>query len=195
MSSESLNSFPSTWTAPTSCFASTNYYYVLLGKGFFSNVYGTPTPVLDGNTPSGDCVPPSFTINQPYLTDGDCPTGYTRACATAGPESNGQPLSTVTCCPRYVLASGTQNREINRHSVTSEVFSFMCRNHEYGCHATATKDVTWTGIITDIGLDTPTEAPVTRTPSTEEGIEAWGIKLISVSSPLAIPYAHWQGQR
>ena len=57
----------------------------------------------------------------------------------------------------------------------------MCKDNQYGCHATATSGVVWTGLITDIGLDTPTERPVTRTPSTDEGIEAWGIKLVSVS--------------
>lgn len=104
----SLHSFPSTWTAPTSCFASTNYYRVLYaesGEGYFSNMYGTPTPVFTGNTPSGDCFPPSFTINLPYLTDGSaCPTGYTRACATAGSVTSGgsADVSTITCCPRLV---------------------------------------------------------------------------------------------
>lgn len=57
----------------------------------------------------------------------------------------------------------------------------MCRDNEYGCHATATAGVVWTGVITDIGREIPTERPVTRTPSSEEGIEAWGIKMISVS--------------
>ena len=66
-------------------------------------------------------------------------------------------------------------------SVTGNVFSFMCKDNEYGCHATATSGAVWTGVITDIGLDTPTEAPVTRTPYLNEGLEAWGIKLISVS--------------
>ncbi|KAM0237037.1 hypothetical protein ACHAP5_009135 [Fusarium lateritium] len=148
----SLHSLPSTWTAPTSCFASTNYYYVLLGGGFFSNLYGTPTPVGTGIVPTGECFPPSFTINKPYVTDGGCPSGYTRACATAG-SYNGEPASTVTCCPR---------------------------DHQYGCHATATRDVTWTGVVTNIGLDDPTEAPVTRKPGTAEGVEAWGIKFVSI---------------
>ncbi|CAJ0538682.1 Ff.00g066750.m01.CDS01 [Fusarium sp. VM40] len=161
----SLHTLPSTWTAPTSCFASTNYYYVLLGGGFFSNLYGTPTPVGKGIAPSGDCFPPSFTINEPYITDGGCPSGYTRACATGG-SYNGEPASTVTCCP----------------SVTGNVFSFMCRDHQYGCHATATQGVTWTGVMTDIGLEDPTEKPVTRKPATAEGIEAWGIKFISITS-------------
>lgn len=108
-----LHSFPSSWTAPTSCFASTNYYRVLYvdkGGRFVSNMYGTPTPVFTGNTPSGDCFPPSFTINVPYLTDGSaCPTGYTRACATAGSAKAGESaaVSTITCCPRFVFACPT----------------------------------------------------------------------------------------
>lgn len=101
----SLPSFPSTWTAPTSCFASTNYYRVLLGSGYVSNMYGTPTPVFTGNYPTGDCWPPSSTKGVPYLTTGDCPPGFTRACATAGPESRGKLVSTVTCCPRCAASA------------------------------------------------------------------------------------------
>ncbi|KAM3561227.1 hypothetical protein MY1884_002494 [Beauveria asiatica] len=167
-----LHSFPSSWTAPTSCFASTNYYRVLYAEGkarFVSNMYGTPTPVFTGNTPSGDCFPPSFTINVPYLTDGSaCPTGYTRACATAGSANAGESaaISTITCCP----------------SVTGDAFSFMCKDNEYGCHATAASGgIVWTGVVTDLGATPATEEPVTRTPSTKEGIEAWGIKFLSVA--------------
>ncbi|KAJ4165142.1 hypothetical protein LMH87_006788 [Akanthomyces muscarius] len=168
----SLHSFPSTWTAPTSCFASTNYYRVLYaesGVGYVSNMYGTPTPVFTGNTPSGDCFPPSFTINLPYLTDGSaCPTGYTRACATAGSVTSGgsADVSTITCCP----------------SVTGDAFSFMCKDNQYGCHATAASGgIVWTGVVTNLGVTPATESPVTRTPSTLEGIEAWGIKFLSVA--------------
>ncbi|ATY63490.1 hypothetical protein A9K55_007395 [Cordyceps militaris] len=167
-----LHSFPSTWTAPESCFASTNYYRVLYADGggrFVSNMYGTPTPVFTGNTPSGDCFPPSFTINVPYLTDGSaCPAGYTRACATAGSAKAGESaaVSTFTCCP----------------SVTGNAFSFMCKDNQYGCHATAASGgIVWTGVITDLGVTPATESPVTRTPSTNEGIEAWGIKFLSVA--------------
>ncbi|KAF6813552.1 hypothetical protein CSOJ01_04574 [Colletotrichum sojae] len=142
-----------------------HYYRVLLGGNMFSNLYGTPTPVLTGNAPTGDCFPPSFTINVPYSTDGDCPAGYTRACATGGPDLSGRPLSTVTCCP----------------SVTGNAFSFMCRDHEYGCHATGTVGAVWTGVITNIAISKPTEEHITRTPFTVEGIEAWGIKFISVA--------------
>ncbi|CCF32094.1 hypothetical protein CH063_04547 [Colletotrichum higginsianum] len=130
---DSLPTIPSSWTAPTSCFASTLYYRVLLSGGYFSNLYGTPTPVLTGNVPTGDCFPPSFTINTPYQTDGDCPSGYTRACATAGPDRSGKPVSTVTCCP----------------SVTGNAFSFMCKDHEYGCHGTGTVGAVWTGGTND----------------------------------------------
>ncbi|CRG92668.1 hypothetical protein PISL3812_09732 [Talaromyces islandicus] len=71
---------------------------------------------------------------------------------------------------------------IHLYSITSDVFSFMCKDNQYGCHATATPGVVWTGVMTNIGLPTPTEEPATRTPSTAEGIEAWGIKLLSVAS-------------
>ncbi|KAH8882275.1 hypothetical protein GQ53DRAFT_666072 [Thozetella sp. PMI_491] len=158
-----LPTLASTWTAPTSCFATTNYYRALLGGGYFSNLYGTPTPVLTGNAPSGVCFPPSFTINVPYRTDGNCPSGYTTACATGTTAKDGAAISSVTCCP----------------SVTGNVFSFMCRDHQYGCHATATAGAVWTGVITD--LSSSTQQPVTRTPSTAEGLEAWGIKFIQVS--------------
>ncbi|KAM0542059.1 hypothetical protein ACHAPJ_012985, partial [Fusarium lateritium] len=38
----------------------------------------------------------------------------------------------------------------------------------------------WTGVVTNIGLDDPTEAPVTRKPGTAAGTEAWGIKFVSI---------------
>lgn len=55
----------------------------------------------------------------------------------------------------------------------------MCKDHQYGCHATATVGAVWTGAITN--LANSNFESVTRTPSTEEGLEAWGIKMISVS--------------
>ncbi|KAK4108203.1 hypothetical protein N656DRAFT_784493 [Canariomyces notabilis] len=166
---DKLPTFPSTWTAPTSCFATTNYYRVFLSRGIFSNLYGTPTPVLTGIWPTGDCFPPSSTPMVPYVTDGGCPAGYTRACATAGPDYKGKPASTVTCCP----------------SVTNNVFSFMCRDHQYGCHATATLGGAWTGTETNLAISPPTEKPITLTqPNTKEGVEAWGIKLISTAPDL-----------
>lgn len=57
----------------------------------------------------------------------------------------------------------------------------MCRDNEYGCHATAAAGgLVWTGVVTNLAVTPATEEPVTRTPSTGEGIEAWGIKFLSV---------------
>lgn len=57
----------------------------------------------------------------------------------------------------------------------------MCKDNQYGCHATAAAGgIVWTGVVTDLGVTPATEEPVTRTPSTKEGIEAWGIKFLSV---------------
>lgn len=102
LDTDALPTIPPTWTAPTSCFASTLYYRVFYNGNFFSNLYGTPTPVFDGNTPIGACIPPSFMINVPFRTDGGCPTGYTTACTSTGASRSGKQLTTVTCCPRYV---------------------------------------------------------------------------------------------
>lgn len=70
---------------------------------------------------------------------------------------------------------------LTRNSVTGNAFSFMCKDNQYGCHATAAAGgIVWTGVETNLGVTPATEAPVTRTPSTKEGIEAWGIKFLSV---------------
>ncbi|KEY69103.1 hypothetical protein S7711_11569 [Stachybotrys chartarum IBT 7711] len=90
--------------------------------------------------------------------------------------------------PKVVFLSPVSMGRAHKRSVSDNAFSFMCRGHQYGCHGTATSGAIWTGIQTDIGLETPTETAITRTPSSEEGIEAWGIKFISVaaeSSPSA----------
>ncbi|QKX53489.1 uncharacterized protein TRUGW13939_00568 [Talaromyces rugulosus] len=87
-------------------------------------------------------------------------------------------VDALLAIPRLVRLLGPVAM-VNR--VTSNVFSFMCKDNQYGCHATATAGVVWTGVMTNIGLPTPTEEPATRTPSTAEGIEAWGIKLLSVA--------------
>ncbi len=69
----------------------------------------------------------------------------------------------------------------NSISVTGDAFSFMCKDNQYGCHATAAAGgIVWTGVVTDLGVTPATEEPVTRTPSTKEGVEAWGIKFLSV---------------
>ncbi|KAM3548094.1 hypothetical protein ARSEF4850_009619 [Beauveria asiatica] len=61
--------------------------------------------------------------------------------------------------------------------------SFIYNNNDYGCHATAAAEgVTWTGTVTDRGATQARESLVTLTPLTRESVEAWGIKLILVTS-------------
>lgn len=68
----------------------------------FSEMFGAPTPLMMSVDPTGPCIPPGFTTDTPYMTDGPCPAGYTEACATKAVFS-GTPASSVTCCPRSVL--------------------------------------------------------------------------------------------
>ncbi|KAK3294595.1 uncharacterized protein B0H64DRAFT_401076 [Chaetomium fimeti] len=172
---ETLARIPTTWTAPASCFASTNLYRVVFPSGtgaYFMHLFATPTPFktdlwpASDLLPKGDCWPPSTTLNVPYLTDGGCPAGYTRACATGIPDISGKPASLVTCCP----------------SVTNNAYSFMCQNNEYGCHGTATPGAVWTGVLTHLAQSV--EEPITFTPDQHNGYEAWGIKLLSVATGL-----------
>lgn len=107
---------PSTWSPSSQCIASTAFYYVVertftisetIPAGIiFSLMYGIPTPTVYGTitnqTPSGTCVPPSFTTDVPYITDSNsCPTGYSIACAS-GSSYSGAAASAITCCPRQV---------------------------------------------------------------------------------------------
>ncbi|KAK6863726.1 hypothetical protein PG995_000254 [Apiospora arundinis] len=152
------------WTAPSSCLASTAYYYVVVrsftGGIVFSEMFGAPTPHMMSANPTGPCIPPGFTTGTPYVTDGPCPTGYTEACAT-GAIFSGTPASSVTCCP-------------------SGAFKFGCRGTEtyYGCMATAKSGDIWTGTRTDIALTPNTQAPETHTAYAGEPLWAWGIKFI-----------------
>lgn len=113
---------PSTWSPSSQCVASTAFYYVvertyspsgtLPGGVIFSLMYGIPTPTvygtITGATPSGTCVPPSFTTDVPYVTsEGRCPSGYSIACATGSSQAGGV-ASAITCCPRYVQPSVSQ---------------------------------------------------------------------------------------
>lgn len=180
-----LSSIPSTWTAPTSCFASTNYCQGFTEAASYFNRYGVPTAVT-GDNPIGDCYPPSSTPGVPYLTDGPCPTGYTRACATGVlPDTDGQTSETVTCCPRFVVYIGfpprVQRWKAYDRSVTGSDFSFECVGNKYGCHASAKRGVVWTGVGTWIVSATSQEL-VTRMPRSNEEIQAWGVKLFSVGS-------------
>lgn len=99
---EDYPAFPSTWKLPSSCANMRRYYRVIVSSDSTANMWGTPTPYTTGNTPSGDCFPPSFTVDAPYRTDGDCPSGYKRACARGIMKEKGEPqTSYVTCCPQY----------------------------------------------------------------------------------------------
>ncbi|KAI0008244.1 hypothetical protein F4779DRAFT_618798 [Xylariaceae sp. FL0662B] len=167
MATTSFPAFPSTWTAPSSCLASTAYYYVVVstfsgnpGGIIFSNMFGIPTPTNIRADPSGACVPPSFKSDVPYITDGPCPNGYSTACATGG-TYRGTPASSVTCCP-------------------SGAFDFSCYDNQYGCIAGYT-NTTWTGSRTDFALTPPTGRPETRVPEEGENVWAWGIKMISIT--------------
>ncbi|KAK2052632.1 hypothetical protein LY76DRAFT_526288 [Colletotrichum caudatum] len=156
----SLPTIPSTWTAPTSCFASTNYYRVFFSRGdnvfFYTDLYGVPML----SAPTGDCLPPSFTVDTPYITDGGCPAGFTSGCV------RGVAPSTVTCCP----------------SVTGDAFVFKCEDRgTYGCLGTATPGAVWIGSRTDINIPEPSREALRITPASGETIQAWGIRMISVS--------------
>ncbi|KAI1401726.1 hypothetical protein F4819DRAFT_312279 [Hypoxylon fuscum] len=161
MATMSYPTLPSTWTAPSSCLASTAYYYVIEqtatnGDLLIEQIFGIPTPAQF--IPSGTCVPPSYDPDVPYITDGPCPTGYSVACAT-GADFQGTPASSVTCCP-------------------SGVFNFSCEKN-FGCIVDATSGEVWTGSRTDIALSPPTGVPETHTPREGEQLQAWGIRMLS----------------
>ncbi|KAK8041437.1 hypothetical protein PG994_014444 [Apiospora phragmitis] len=162
------------WTAPSSCLASTAYYYMVVRTYtagiVFSEMFGAPTPLMMSADPTGPCIPPGFTTGAPYMTDGPCPTGYTEACAT-GALFSGTPASSVTCCP-------------------SGVFKFACHGETYGCLATADSGDVWTGTRTDIALTPNTQVPETHTAFAGESLWAWGIKFIRVGRQ-ELEYQRW----
>ncbi|KAI1372370.1 hypothetical protein F4677DRAFT_432672 [Hypoxylon crocopeplum] len=156
---------PSSWTAPSSCLASTANYMVIISTNsedhpLFLDMFGIPSPTEFVATPSGPCVPPSFTPEVPYITDGPCPVGYSTACATAA-VFLGSPASSVTCCPRFV-------RKPFR--------IFACIQNAYGCVDWFSSGEIWTGSRTDLAISPPTGEPETRTPNESEAISIsdWG---------------------
>ncbi|KAI3338064.1 hypothetical protein F4824DRAFT_461044 [Ustulina deusta] len=79
-------SLTSSWTPASSCVASTGFWYVVYAPNVvFSNMFGMPSVTNTGqrSTPTGGCVPPSYTLSVPNLTDGGCPTHYFGACSTS----------------------------------------------------------------------------------------------------------------
>ncbi|KAK8065034.1 hypothetical protein PG997_011781 [Apiospora hydei] len=146
------------WAAPSSCLASTAYYYMVVrtySAGIiFSEMFGAPTPLLMSADPTGPCIPPGFTTETPYMTDGPCPTGYSRL---------------VRPAPHF---------RVLPQAPPSGAFKFACHGETYGCLATANKGDVWTGTRTDIALTPNTQAPETHTAYPGESLWAWGIKFI-----------------
>ncbi|KAI1280200.1 hypothetical protein F5Y07DRAFT_356232 [Xylaria sp. FL0933] len=169
----SITSYPSlttSWTPASSCQASTGYWYVVYGPDvIFSNMFGMPSVTNLGrkSSPTGGCVPPSYTLSVPYLTDGGCPPDYFGACSTAT-LYGGQSADYIMCCPR---ASG---------------WNFNCaaavdpEPAPYGCQATFTSGDTIIGSRTD--LIAKTGQAETHTVAGDSGVNAWGIALLSVRS-------------
>ena len=94
------------WSQASSCQDTTQWQKVWYTSDhntnltYLNNVFAVPT--LNGmSTTFGDnCLPPSFSLNQPYVTDGGCPSGYTEQCRTSSMTYQGQYAELFTCCPR-----------------------------------------------------------------------------------------------
>ncbi|KAF6795858.1 hypothetical protein CSOJ01_13355 [Colletotrichum sojae] len=126
-------------------------------------MWGTPTPYTTGNGPSGACFPPNWTVSGGYRTDGDCPWGYRRACASGRYKSGQPPTSYITTAP----ALG--------------IFLFECTKDVYGCVATFSTYHQVSGVLTNIWIPTLTEVPTIRSSVGGESMAAWGIRLVRVS--------------
>ncbi|KAF6794244.1 hypothetical protein CMUS01_16026 [Colletotrichum musicola] len=97
--------YPSTWNITAGCVATPQYYRVIVASDSTTNMWGTPTPYTTGNGPSGAFFPPNWTVGGGYRTEGDCPWGYRRACASGRYKSGQPPTSYITCCPHVGLSS------------------------------------------------------------------------------------------
>jgi hypothetical protein len=170
--SATLTSFPSLttpWVPDNSCAATTGFWYVIYATGFvFSDMFGMPsvTDIGQQSHPTGGCVPPSYTLSVPYLTDGGCPTSYFPACSSLS-SYNSQTANYIMCCPS---ASG---------------WDFHCGQAggdpaPYGCQASFSKGALITGSRTD--LIARTGQVETHTVDNDNGVNAWGIALLSVRS-------------
>lgn len=165
-------SLTTSWTPSSSCVTSTGFWYVIYAydkssNGLFSDMFGMPSVTNIGqmSNPTGGCVPPSYTLSVPYLTDGGCPKSYYGACSTATSYS-GQSADYIMCCP---LVSG---------------WDFNCAPAgadpvPYGCQATFTSGALITGSRSD--LVSSTGQVETHTVVDDHGVNAWGIALLSVS--------------
>ncbi|KAI1121396.1 hypothetical protein F5Y10DRAFT_102021 [Nemania abortiva] len=87
---------PSSWTAPTTCFASTDIWAVIVShdpQTEWKYYFGVPA-----TTPTGNCLPPSYATSQPYIGQ-TCPPGYRNAFASRTTIYNQQAEATL-CYPR-----------------------------------------------------------------------------------------------
>ncbi|RYC60166.1 hypothetical protein CHU98_g6038 [Xylaria longipes] len=182
MTSNTITSYPSltaSWTPASSCVTSTGFWYVVYAKNVvFSDMFGMPSVTNIGHmsSPTGGCVPPSYTLSVPYLTDGGCPKNYFGACSTAT-SYDGQSADYIMCCPRV---SGWN---FNCAPATDDGAA------PYGCQATFTSGAIITGSRTD--LIASTGQAETHTVGGDNGVNAWGIALLSTpsltSSNTAVP--------
>ncbi|TRX87891.1 hypothetical protein FHL15_011207 [Xylaria flabelliformis] len=90
---------PQSWSAPTSCFDTTDIYAVITTRDpedtdvvGWEYWYGVPTNIV-----TGDCLPPSYITSAPYFGQ-TCPPGYRNARAFTTNIYN-QGASATICCP------------------------------------------------------------------------------------------------
>ncbi|KAI0112523.1 hypothetical protein GGR51DRAFT_568644 [Nemania sp. FL0031] len=151
--------FPASWTAPTSCFGSTDIWAVIVSRDtqdtdvvLWSYYLGVPA-----TTSTGDCLPPSYATSAPYIGQ-TCPPGYRNAVASRTTIYNQQAQATL-CCP------GTD-------------YSFAASGPA-GCQ-TVFGDEAFIATFTDplIGEQRPT----TFSDESGDALNAFGITIISTSS-------------
>ncbi|KAI1291575.1 hypothetical protein F5Y03DRAFT_376362 [Xylaria venustula] len=174
MSSDNPSSYPSltsSWTPASSCVRSTGFWYVVYAtNAFFSDMFGMPsvTDIGQESTPEGGCVPPSYTLSIPYLTAGGCPTHYFAACSTETFYAD-HSADYIWCCPSV------------------EGWNFNCAPATdpgaapYGCQATFNSGDIITGSRTDL-IELTGQAE-THTVQGDNGVNAWGIAILSTSAP------------
>ncbi|KAI1170237.1 hypothetical protein F4777DRAFT_133858 [Nemania sp. FL0916] len=174
MSNDNPSSYPSlteSWTPDSTCVTSTGFWYVVYATDVvFSDMFGMPSVTNLGqkSSPTGGCVPPSYTLSVPYLTDGGCPTNYFGACSTQTSYA-GKSADYIWCCP----------------SVPGWHFNCAAAVDEgaapYGCQATFTSGDVITGSRTDLVVHTGQAE--THTIGGDSGVNAWGIALLSTPAP------------
>ncbi|KAI0968448.1 hypothetical protein F4678DRAFT_482055 [Xylaria arbuscula] len=173
MSSDNPSSYPSltsSWTPASSCVTSTGFWYVVYATDVaFSDMFGMPsvTDIGRESTPDGSCVPPSYTLSIPYLTDGGCPSYYFAACSTETFYAD-HSADYIWCCPSV------------------EGWNFNCAPATdlgaapYGCQATFDSGDIITGSRTD--LIEHTGQAETHTVGGDHAVNAWGIAILSTSA-------------